>query len=66
VSVFHPKMTATSFGKNSVGAAPEDAAAYAERARTSGMEVDTPEQVAEKVLEQIESEEAEASMPSKW
>jgi len=62
VSVFHPKMTATSFGKNSVGASPEDAAVYAERARARGMEVDTPEQVAEKVLEQIESEEPEASM----
>ena len=62
VSVFHPKITATSFGKNSVGASPEDAAVYAERARARGMEVDTPEQVAEKVLEQIESEEPEASM----
>jgi short-subunit dehydrogenase len=62
VSVFHPKMTATGFGKNSVGASPEAASVYAERARAHGMEVDTAEQVADKVLEQIASEEAEASM----
>jgi short-subunit dehydrogenase len=66
VSVFHPKMTATSFGKNSVNAEPATREAYAERARATGMEVDTAEQVAEKVLEQIKSEEPEASMPSKW
>ena len=40
VSVFHPKMTATNFGKNSVGAITGDARA-AERARANGMEVDT-------------------------
>lgn len=62
VSVFHPKMTATSFGKNSVGVSPEAAAVYAERARARGMEVDTPEQVADKILEQIESEAPEAEM----
>ena len=62
VSVFHPKMTATSFGKNSVDASPEVAAVYAERARARGMEVDTPEQVADKVLEQIASEIPEAGM----
>lgn len=62
VSVFHPKMTATGFGKNSVNADPETAAHYAEQARARGMEVDTPEQVADKILEQIASEEAEASM----
>jgi short-subunit dehydrogenase len=62
VSVFHPKMTATGFGKNSVGASPEAAEAYAERARARGMEVDTAEQVAEKVLEQIKSEAPEAEM----
>jgi len=66
VSVFHPKMTATSFGKNSVNAEPATREAYAENARASGMEVDTPEQVADKILEQIASEEAEVSMPSKW
>jgi short-subunit dehydrogenase len=62
VSVFHPKMTATSFGKNSVGATPQAATAYVEQARARGMEVDTAEQVADKVLEQIKSEEPEASM----
>jgi short-subunit dehydrogenase len=62
VSVFHPKMTATSFGKNSVNARLEAATAYAEQARARGLEVDTPEQVADKVLEQIKSEEPEASM----
>ncbi len=62
VSVFHPKMTATSFGKNSVNARPETADAYAEQARARGLEVDTPEQVADKILEQIKSEESEASM----
>jgi short-subunit dehydrogenase len=62
VSVFHPKMTATSFGKNSVNARPEAAAAYAEQARARGLEVDTPEQVAGKILELIKSEAPEAEM----
>jgi len=62
VSVFHPKMTATSFGKNSVNVDAATASQYAEQARARGMEVDTPEQVADKVLEQIASEEPEASM----
>jgi short-subunit dehydrogenase len=62
VSVFHPKMTATSFGKNSVNVDPETSAKYAEQARARGMEVDTAEQVADKVLEQIKSEAAEAGM----
>ncbi len=62
VSVFHPKMTATSFGKNAVNADPATRETYAERARAAGMEVDTAEQVADKVLEQIGSEEPEASM----
>lgn len=63
VSVMHPKMTATRFGKNSIGSDPADSAsAYAERARARGMEVDTPEQVAEKTMELIKSEEPEAEM----
>jgi len=66
VSVFHPKMTATSFGKNSINADPATREKYAESARSNGMEVDTAEQVAEKIMEQIKSEEAEASMPSQW
>lgn len=55
VSAFHPKMTASNFAKNSVGQRPD----YAQR---PGMEVDTPEQVAEKVLEQIISGAPEAQM----
>jgi short-subunit dehydrogenase len=62
VSVFHPKMTATSFGKNSVNADPATAAGYATQARARGMEVDTAEQVADKILEQIKSEIPEAEM----
>jgi short-subunit dehydrogenase len=63
VSVMHPKMTATGFGKNSIGADPTDSpSSYAERARARGMEVDTPEQVAEKTMELIKSEEPEAEM----
>jgi short-subunit dehydrogenase len=58
VSVFHPKMTATSFGKNALGEHPD----YSNRPRTPGMEVDTADQVADKILELIRSEEAEASM----
>jgi short-subunit dehydrogenase len=58
VSVFHPKMTATSFSKNSSG----QTGGFEERARANGMEIDTPEQVADAVLKQIESEEAEAAM----
>lgn len=56
VSVFHPKMTATDFGKNSAGEK------YDSSAGRPGMSVDTPEVVAIKIAEQIESEEAEANM----
>ncbi|HVY67748.1 MAG TPA: SDR family NAD(P)-dependent oxidoreductase [Patescibacteria group bacterium] len=59
VSVFHPKMTATDFGKNSLGRRMASAPQPASR---SGMEIDTPEQVAVKIAEQIESEEPEAAM----
>jgi short-subunit dehydrogenase len=62
VSVFHPKMTATSFGKNSVNVDPATAAGYAEQARAHGLEVDTPEQVADKILELIKSEAPEVEM----
>lgn len=61
VSVFHPKMTATKFGENAFGARPE-------RTRQSGNyqagqpNVDTADQVAEKVIEQIISEAPEAEM----
>src|ERR1700689_205405 len=50
VSVFHPKMTATDFGKNSAGEK------YESRAGRPGMMVDTAEEVATKIAEQIESE----------
>jgi short-subunit dehydrogenase len=56
VSVFHPKMTATDFGKNSAGVK------YDSSAGRPGMSVDTPDQVAEQIVKQIESEEPEAHM----
>jgi len=56
VSVFHPKMTATDFGKNVKGTP------YVSSAGRPGMSVDTPLQVAEQIIKQIESEEAEANM----
>lgn len=56
VSVFHPKMTATDFGKNSAGEK------YDSSAGRPGMMVDTAEQVAEHIAEQIESEASEANM----
>lgn len=56
VSVFHPKMTATDFGKNSAGEK------YNSSAGRPGMSVDTAEEVAARIVEQIESEEAEANM----
>ncbi len=58
VSVMHPKMTATNFGKNALG----DHAAFENRPGRAAMEVDTPEQVAEKTIELIGSEAAEAEM----
>jgi short-subunit dehydrogenase len=66
VSVMHPKMTSTSFGKNSItgGASrpvqirPGGHAA----SNNSGMRVDPPEAVAEKIVELIRSEEPEAEM----
>lgn len=56
VSVFHPKMTATDFGKNSAGEK------YESRAGRPGMSVDTAEDVATAIADQIESEAAEANM----
>lgn len=54
VSVFHPKMTATDFGKNSAGEK------YDSSAGRPGMSVDTAEEVAVDIADQIESEAAEA------
>ncbi|HVW66870.1 MAG TPA: SDR family oxidoreductase [Candidatus Peribacteraceae bacterium] len=56
VAVFHPKMTATEFGQNALGEK------YVSSAGRPGMTVDTPEQVADAVLEQIKSEAPEANM----
>jgi short-subunit dehydrogenase len=63
VSVMHPKMTATNFGKNAAGARPAE---YANRpagsAARPGMTVDTAEAVAEKIGELIRTEAPEAEM----
>jgi len=56
VCLFHPKMTATDFGKNSKGTP------YVSSAGRPGMQADSPETVAEEIVKQIESEEAEAQM----
>ncbi len=56
VSVFHPKMTATDFGQNARGEK------YSSSAGRPGILADTPEAVAERIIEQIESEEPEAQM----
>ena len=56
VSMFHPKMTATDFGQNARGQK------YDSRAGRPGMSVDTPEAVAERMVEQIISGDAEAQM----
>ncbi|HUO56426.1 MAG TPA: SDR family NAD(P)-dependent oxidoreductase [Candidatus Paceibacterota bacterium] len=56
VSVFYPKMTATEFGMNALGEK------YSSAAGRQGMTVDTPEDVAAHIVEQIESEAPEANM----
>ena len=56
VSVFHPKMTATEFGQNARGET------YHSGAGRPGMTVDTPEAVAEKMIQLIEFGGAEAQM----
>ena len=61
VSVFHPRMTGTNFGKNSIGVRMfEDRASAPARGE---MPIDTPEAVAEKIIKQIGSEEPETMMP---
>jgi short-subunit dehydrogenase len=77
VSLFHPKMTATDFGKNSAGLPYESRQGIATsaqgalnapamsalgRSTSASGRVDTPEAVAEKIVEQIESGEAESQM----
>jgi short-subunit dehydrogenase len=56
VSVFHPRMTATDFGANALG---EKSAPFRAGA---GMPVDSAEEVATKIADQIESEAPEAMM----
>lgn len=60
VSVFHPKMTATKFGEHAMGSRP----AWNDTRATGrpAPDVDTPEQVAEQILELIKSEAPEGSM----
>ncbi len=60
VSVMHPRMTATRFGENALGESPSwDSDTFKGRPRP---EVDSPEDVAARTLELIESEEGEAMM----
>jgi short-subunit dehydrogenase len=58
VSVFHPRMTATRFGENAVGARP----GYSGGSGSGAPPVDRPEQVAERIVELIGTEAAEANM----
>ena len=60
VGVFLPRMTATNFGKNSAGAG----ANWTPRPRPDGapMPIDTAEQVAEKIADQIQSGSAQEGM----
>ena len=62
VSVIHPKMTATNFGKNALGTRFNADRNENPPSHPAGMEVDTPEQVAERTIELIESGKAEAEM----
>jgi len=66
VSVMHPKMTATNFGLNAINAVKDArASGQAPSAAVSGrpeMQIDSAEDVAAKILEQIKSEEAETMM----
>ncbi len=64
VSVIYPKMTATNFGTHAFSEDPQEMndASMVSRAREAGMQIDTPEQVAEAIGELIVSEEAELEM----
>jgi short-subunit dehydrogenase len=61
VSVFHPKMTATKFGENAIGERPEFTR-QGGNYTVGRPDVDTAEQVADKIVEQIRSEVPEAEM----
>lgn len=58
VSVMHPRMTSTRFGENAAGERPS----WSDASDRSRPETDSPEDVAKKTLELIESEEPEAMM----
>jgi short-subunit dehydrogenase len=58
VSVMHPKMTATRFGENAIG----ERSSFSPGSGSRTPVIDSPEQVAAKVLELIGSEAAEANM----
>jgi short-subunit dehydrogenase len=58
VSVMHPRLTSTRFGQNAIGSRPT----FANRAGSAAPPVDTPEQVAQKVLELIGTGAQEATM----
>jgi short-subunit dehydrogenase len=62
VSVFHPKMTATNFGKNAIRIEAPQSSAGARPGDRPGIEVDSAEAVAEGIIEQIKSESPEAEM----
>ncbi len=62
VSVMHPKMTATNFGKNALGMRLNTDRNEDRPQRPAGMEVDTAEDVAKKTIELIESGAPEAEM----
>jgi short-subunit dehydrogenase len=61
VSVMHPKMTATNFGKNVISGG-EARPTRPSSTVNSAMEVDTPNAVAKKIIELIHSESPEAEM----
>lgn len=61
VSVFHPKMTATNFGKNAIGARPDWASEPDDDDRQMP-EIDSAQEVAKQIAEQIVSEKDEAGM----
>lgn len=59
VGVIYPGVTDTDFRKNAIVGGDPD---FTARARDTGIPVGAPDQVAEKILEQIRSEEAEVSV----
>jgi short-subunit dehydrogenase len=62
VCIMHPRMTATRFGENAMGARPAYARSPSASSAASAPAVDSAEAVAERMLELIASEAAEANM----